>query len=341
MSALTDPAAPHSVHGMPWLRGQLEQYGQMITSGRLPHALSIEGPAGLGKTLLGMHLLHWLLCERPTAAGACGGCAECLLLAAGQHPDQIRIVPDSDSGRQIMVSTIRALSERLALRPQRRGRQVALLVPAEAMNESSANALLKTLEEPSEDSHLILVTHLPARLPVTLLSRCVRSAIAPPSTTMLRQWLQPQVTAGTDLDLLLGQCRGRPLQALAAIGSDRLAQWQRIRQWLERGLSGQLTPMAMARGLADQPDLTLEFLARLLEAEADSELAQASTNGKLGLTSSRRQSTLSAAWQACQLTSTQLGSGLRVDLALARVLQLCIQALSDSTPPPDYRRSIA
>jgi DNA polymerase-3 subunit delta' len=324
---------------MPWLQPQLQQYGQMIGSGRLPHALSIEGPAGLGKTLLGTHLLHWLLCERPTATGACGGCAECSLLAAGQHPDQILIVPDSDSGRQITVSAIRGLRDRLALRPQRRGRQVALIVPAEAMNESSANALLKTLEEPSEDSHLILVTHLPARLPVTLLSRCVRSAISRPLAALTRQWLERQVPSGTDLDLLLSQCGGRPLQAIEAIESNRLAQWQRIRQWLDRCLAGQATPMAAARALADQPDLVLDFLSRLLEAEAEAELAGSAA--KVGLTSSRRQSTLSAAWQACQLTSAQLGSGLRADLAMARVFQLCVQALVNEATPPDYRRSIA
>jgi DNA polymerase III subunit delta' len=320
---------------MPWLQAQLRQYGQMISNGRLPHALSIEGPAGLGKRLLGEHLLRWLLCGQPGASGACGRCADCLQLAAGQHPDQILIEPDSDSGRQITIKAIRTLSGRLALRPQRQGRQVALLVPAEALNEPAANALLKTLEEPSDDSHLILVSHQPTRLPITLRSRCVRSTIAPPPAAELRHWLADQTDAQTDLELILIQCAGRPLHALAALGGEQAAQWQQLRQIVEQCLSGRSSPMAGARSLAQTPDLALDFLAHMLEAAVAGELQPDSQSSQRGLTSARRQSTLWLAWQACRQASAQLGSGLREDLALAQVLDLCVQALG-----PDGTRRI-
>lgn len=312
---------------LPWLQPQLRQYGQMIVGGRLPHALSIEGPAGLGKRLLGEHLLRWLLCGDPAATGPCGRCADCQQLAASQHPDQILVEPDSDSGRQITIKAIRALSGRLALRPQRQGRQVALLVPAEALNEPAANALLKTLEEPSDDSHLILVSHQPTRLPITLRSRCVRSAIAPPSQEELRRWLVEQVGPQIDLELLLVQCAGRPLHALAALDGEQAALWQRLRQVVEQCLAGHSSPMAGARSLSQTPDQALDYLSRMLESAASDELRPDLQPGEPGLTSSRRQSTLWLAWQACRQASAQLGSGLREDLALAQVLELCVQAL--------------
>ena len=321
------------VRQMPWLASLLDQCQRMLRQARVPHALSIEGPAGLGKTALAEHLQAWLLCAQPVGHGPCGHCAECQLLAAGHHPDLIRQDPDSKSGRQITVDAVRSLRDRLTLRPQRQGRQVALLVPAEAMNESAANALLKTLEEPSADAHLLLVTHQPARLPITILSRCVRLTASVPDDSVQRTWLEAQ---GVTVDeVLLQQTSGRPLRAVAAQAQSLPAQWSQLQSVLDACASGRVSPAICAMQLGGQVDLLLDYLSRQLEWMAARQL-QPGSHG--GLTSSQWQSTLSDAWQACRRMAGELGSGLREDLALARILQLYCSVRREWKEDPGMRR---
>lgn len=331
---MNSPTKSLDVRQMPWMGDTLLQLGRMLTNDRFPHALSLEGQSGIGKELLSMHLQAWLLCARPQADGACGSCADCQLIAAGHHPDLIVLRPDSKSGRLITVAAIRALSERLALRPQRQGRQVALLLPAEAMNEAAANALLKTLEEPSGDAHLLLLSHQPARLPITVLSRCVRLRVSGPDSKPMQDWLRAQGVAVDEL--LLRQCAGRPLQALAAHEQGLIAQWHEIQAKLDACVDGRSTPLASAQALAAQSELALEYLSRSLEWEVAQQL-----QAPASLTSLPRQPTLPEAWRACRRMSTELGSGLREDLALAQVLRLYTQALRAAAEHRGLRRAMA
>ena len=123
------------------------------------------GRAGIGKRTLALNLARALLCETPGADGfACGTCASCRYVAAGQHPDLQLVEPfvvDDDGEVKVQdpipVDRIRALIEWVQLTSHRGRAKVAVIVPAEAMNLAAANALLKTLEEPPPSTYLILV----------------------------------------------------------------------------------------------------------------------------------------------------------------------------------------
>lgn len=209
----------------PWLLPAWERLQAHVEGGRLPQALLIHGPSGLGKAALAERFAHRLLC---TGAGTrpCGRCAGCHLLAAGTHPDYRRIAPE-EPGKPIRVDAIRRLIGDLALKAQYEGYRVSLIERAEQMNVSSANALLKTLEEPAEHNLIILVAEAPSRLPPTILSRCQKIAITPPTAAEAAHWLslrQPGIAA----DTLLNAAGGSPLRALALADSDVVERRRRV-----------------------------------------------------------------------------------------------------------------
>ena len=211
---------------------------------RWPHAMLITGPAGIGKRGLAGWLARVLLCETPRADGApCNVCPGCHYIGAGQHPD-LRIVDTYERSDDevkavewIVVDRIRALLQWAELTSHRGGAKVALIDPAERMNAAAANALLKTLEEPPANTHFLLVSHQPGRLPATIVSRCQRVAAPIPETVAARNWLAGQGIANAER--LLAQAHGAPLAALALASADY--QHER-RAWLT-ALS---TPRALA-----------------------------------------------------------------------------------------------
>ena len=202
----------------PWLRGIWAQLAPALAAGRLPHALLLAGPEGLGKMAFAQALGEALLCESPRPDHhACGHCRACRLLAAGSHPD-LHVVAPAEEGKAIRVDAIRELIGFAALTPQFGGRRVLRLAPAELLNVNAANALLKTLEEPAPGSHLILVSSRPARLLPTVRSRCQTIRFAPPPVAEARAWLAPRC-GEADAALLLALAAGSPLRALALAGA--------------------------------------------------------------------------------------------------------------------------
>lgn len=220
---------------------------------RWPHALLITGRRGIGKGILALHLAQALLCEQPNADGsACGHCPACGYVAAAAHPDLRTIEPierdeegNSNPVDMIVVDRIRELIEFTQLSTHRQRAKVALIVPAESMNASAANALLKTLEEPPPATYLMLVSHQPGRLPTTLVSRCRLFAAPEPDPETASAWLAAQGV--DDARLLLAQAGGAPLFALTLAD----AQVQRERQLLLDDLSHpeRLTPEALGARL--------------------------------------------------------------------------------------------
>ena len=192
---------------------------------RWPHALLITGPAGIGKRVLSAWLARVLLCETPRAdRSPCNLCPGCHYVSAGQHPD-LRIVDTYEQADDevkavewIVVERIRALMQWAELTSHRGGAKVALIDPAERMNTAAANALLKTLEEPPANTHFLLVSHQPGRLPATIISRCQRLAAPFPETIAARTWLTEHGI--DDAEPLLAQAHGAPLAALALANTD-------------------------------------------------------------------------------------------------------------------------
>ncbi|MDT8404192.1 DNA polymerase III subunit delta' [Sulfuriflexus sp.] len=207
---------------LPWQAHMWQQLQQRRHAGRLPHALLLSGPAGTGKLRFATAFAESLLCSTPGDDGsACGHCKACELVTAGSHPDWTTIAPE-EAGKAIKVDQIRSLADFTSLHAHYGGSKVVTLQPVEQMNHAAANSLLKTLEEPSANTVLLLVTANPQRLLPTIRSRCqVLHFECPPRAEALA-WLTTQL-AGRDGERLLEIAAGAPVMALELADSDLLA----------------------------------------------------------------------------------------------------------------------
>lgn len=177
----------------PWLAQQVAQLRRAKSANRFPTGLMIHDERGAGGEALAHFAAQLALCR--DAQAPCGQCRDCRFWLANQHPDFIEVVPIEDS-KYIRVEQVRELAAQLALTSHAGGASVALLNPADSMNANAANALLKTLEEPRAGVTLILLCSTPSLLPATVLSRCQRLRVMPPTRAASIAWLQGQRGAG-------------------------------------------------------------------------------------------------------------------------------------------------
>ena len=151
---------------------------------RVPSAYLFTGDSGIGKRLAALNLAKAVNCLHghdslfPAGDGrndaqigpdSCDACSSCRKIDAGTHPDLIMVSPEKG---EIRVDEIRAVTDALSLRAYEGKRKVAVIDDADTMNQSAANAFLKTLEEPPDDSLIILIASNSERLPETIRSRC-------------------------------------------------------------------------------------------------------------------------------------------------------------------------
>ncbi len=231
---------------------------------QLAHALLMAGPRGIGKFELASAFAESLLCEDLDASGlACGKCLACGWLAQGNHPDLRLLRPNAlaaeagaeagegeDAGKkkpsqQITIDQVRALDDFLHVGTHRHGVRVVLLNPAEAMNRSTANALLKSLEEPIASTLFILVCSEPHRLLPTIRSRCQAIPVHSPVRDLAGRWLRD---AGvSDAGNWLALAGGSPLLALELSGSGERVLLDSLLAQVSRGQG--LDPLAAAASL--------------------------------------------------------------------------------------------
>jgi DNA polymerase-3 subunit delta' len=310
----------------PWQQRVFDGALAALSEGRLGHALLFTGAAKMGKGQVAERLARRLLCATPGADGlACGRCRGCQLFAAGTNPD-LRIVTlevneKTDKLRsEILIEQVRDLGAWFALTPQMGGAQVALIHPADLMTTSASNALLKTLEEPSRERYLLLVTDRPGRLPATIRSRCQRLEFRMPPKAEAAAWLRAQGHGEAAVGPALEAARGHP-----GLAADWLAEGGLE---LRRGVAADLNALAAGkqpavelaqRWLADnQAELRLRFAAELALDGAVHRLAGGSAPG---LTLPGDFQKLSAWYDGINRAREQLGvPALRHDLALAGLL---------------------
>lgn len=218
----------------PWQDAAWQQWQTLRA--RLPHAILLHGPEGIGKTAFAEACAQSLLCETPAADGhACGSCDACGWFTQYSHPDYRRVRPeildDGEGGededgetetkkskstkapsKEIKIDQIRALSDFMNISTHRSGMRVITLYPAEALNTPAANSLLKMLEEPPPNTMFLLVTNSIDRLLPTILSRCRKFALAMPDRAAALQWLKEQQVK--DAPDWLAEQGGAPLAAL-------------------------------------------------------------------------------------------------------------------------------
>lgn len=239
----------------PW---QASLWQQMAGRSQHAHAYLLHGPAGIGKRALAERLMQRLLCQQPLGLDACGACKSCSLLKAGSHPDNYVLEPE-EADKAIKVDQVRDLVSFVVQTAQMGGRKVVLIEPAESMNINAANALLKSLEEPSGNTVLLLVSHQPSRLLPTVKSRCVQQACPLPSETMSVAWLAdalPECTEQERIELLT-LAAGSPLAAVNLQAQGVRAQRALVVDGVKKLLKGQQSPTQLAEGWKDIPLLLL------------------------------------------------------------------------------------
>jgi DNA polymerase-3 subunit delta' len=208
--------------GVPWLDAARRQIAGARRDGRLPHAILLYGPDGGGQAALALWTAQLALCESAQDE-PCGHCGSCVLFLAGNHPD-FHGVSIEEKATVIKVDQVRALCATLSMKSFRGRAKVGLLEPADKMNINANNALLKTLEEPPQETLLILVASRLDRLARTVISRCQRLRIRQPPVPAALAWLQGREDRD-DWPALLALAAGAPLRALelAASGTGDLA----------------------------------------------------------------------------------------------------------------------
>ena len=263
----------------PWLLKQRERL--LAQRG---HAWLLQGPSGLGQYALGLSLAQAWLCEQPSAPGACGICESCHLIGSRSHPDLVVLMPETEMlargwplpekaqaeiddkkrkpSREIRVDAMREAIE-FAQRTSGRGRGKAVLVyPAERMNAVTANALLKTLEEPPGDARFVLATDAAHLLLPTIRSRCLSHTLAWPPADEALAWLATQGLAGPQAAALLQAAGGRPAEALAlAEGKDSARRWSQLAPALARGDVAALADLPLPEAVARLQKLCHDLLA--------------------------------------------------------------------------------
>jgi DNA polymerase-3 subunit delta' len=300
----------------PWCDTLWQNLAARAAKGSLPHALLLCGPAGLGKRALAEMFVRARLCEAVQDDRACGTCRACRLLAAGTHPDRVLVALEENPRThklraEIVIDQIRALSARLAMSSQLGGWQIAVIDPAEAMNSPSQNALLKTLEEPTAASLIVLVADQPWRLTPTIRSRCQRLDFVVPQPEVARAWLATRGVAHPEA--VLAAAGGNPGQAWLLAERGGMQRRQDVARDLLAMAAGKGDARAIGRAWAeDEPAQRLEQASRLLEGALRS-LAQAT---RTRFDPGWDAATLAAASQRADQLRLQVNGPLRNDLAL-------------------------
>jgi DNA polymerase-3 subunit delta' len=255
-----------SADSLPWLQSAQQRLRDALALERLPHSLLLLSTPGLGAEQLANWITALALCEsrdrRP-----CGTCASCQLLRADSHPDS-HVVRLEEDAQQIKVDQVRGLIESLSLKSYRGGYKVGVIEGAESLNANGANAFLKTLEEPTANTVLIMIAAPSHRLPATIASRCLRLTLSTPAAEVAIEWLKRRVEADSPAaaamppwDAALGLAGGAPLLALAmdagAVAQLDADMQQSLRQ-LEAG-SVDVTLLA-ERWMHSNPKLRITWL---------------------------------------------------------------------------------
>jgi DNA polymerase-3 subunit delta' len=276
-SGADDNLAPLPIDLLPWHAAACDRLSAAMASGRLPHGLLLQGPAGVGKERFAAALGAALFCSgRGTRLEACGECAECRLSRAGNHPDLHWLRPPEDK-KSIGVDQVREVCARLAMTSMRRGYRVAIVSPAEKMTIAAQNALLKTLEEPAPNTVLVLVTARPSVLLATLRSRCQRIEVSRPESRLALDWLS--ATLGSVASpRLLAVAGGSPLKALA-LAPHFAALEEQMMGLLEAFLAGRIE---VTRAAADMQGeglpVRLDWLEAWLAGAVQASVGAASEN---------------------------------------------------------------
>jgi DNA polymerase III subunit delta' len=314
----------------PWLKGALNRLETAYAAQRLGHAWLIGGPAGSGKLNLALVFARRLLERGAKLELPDLGPEEAVAAYADRHtpadhhPDLHWLFPEEDK-TAISVEQIRGLGAELSLKAHAGGAKLVIFEPADGMTTAAANALLKSLEEPSADTYLLLLADQPGRLPATIRSRCQRLDVARPTTIEVAAWLgvRPE-----DLAAAWTLTGGAPLKVAAVIADNKSKETSKLSEQLTLISEDKAPIQAIVDSwVKGDPELALTWLTRELHQQIRARLAPGSTS-----VTDRAAVTLHNAWR--DLTLRRLfeqhekaerllglvGSGINLELGLQALL---------------------
>ena len=188
----------------------------LLSRDRMPHAMLLHGPVGVGKATVAAGLARALLCKN----AGCGACEDCSLFVAGNHPDyqiltqELRKDSKTEYKKHIVVDQVRRIAGVIALAPRLGARRVFLIDPADKMNAEAQNALLKTLEEPPPHAVMLLNASRPQVLAATVRSRCFALGFGPLRAESLARLLEARGFDRREALERAALAEGRPGRAL-------------------------------------------------------------------------------------------------------------------------------
>ena len=343
-----------SIKICPWLLEPLGQLEQVRLTGRFAHGWLLSGPKGIGKINLALVLAHRLLnaqTDSPQELGPEEGARamEERHEQADHHPDLHWVFPGAGENetdfparksvkrkrRTLGVDQIRdSLIKPLELTSLKGVAKVAILEHADAMTAPAANALLKTLEEPTAQTYLLLVSHQPGKLPATIRSRCQSFSIPRPPMLEALNWLSRSdtVTSKSDWRQLLVLAGGSPFQAMIFHSSKYISKNKILDDQFNLISKGELDPQTVAdQWVKDDLELALSWLSARLRESIQAQMAPAESPNP---TTAQGPDRLHNAWQGLpsralfhRLQSTEvllqqleLGKGVNADLAVRALL---------------------
>ena len=211
-----------SADSLPWLHSAQQRMRAALAAQRLPHSLLLLSAPGLGAEQLANWITALALCDS-RGSRPCGVCASCQLLRSDSHPHSYTVRLEEDA-HQIKIDQVRGLLESLSLKSYRGGYKVGVIEGAELLNANGANAFLKTLEEPTPNTVLVLIARPTHRLPATIASRCLRLSLSPPPAEAAIAWLnaipqQPKPPVPHSWGAALALAGGAPLLAVELDGA--------------------------------------------------------------------------------------------------------------------------
>lgn len=266
---------PRRVYDLFGQDAALEEAQAAIDSGRMHHAWMVSGPKGVGKASFAYRLARRLLGAQAQGAGGLASAPDdpvCRRLEALSHPDflLIRRPYNDKTGKlkgEIPVEEARRAPEFFSKSASGKGWRVCIVDSADELNTNSANALLKTLEEPPKRGILILIVNTPGRLLPTIRSRCRRLILRAPSIEATTQWLiETHAMNADDAQRAAALANGAPGRALALAETDAPSIKATIDTALEglprldRGAIAQITAAASRKGGEQIKPITLDFL---------------------------------------------------------------------------------
>lgn len=243
----------------PWLEANFLNLTKRSANGSLHHALILSGLQGIGKKDFSIDLAKYILCQNKKRHEACGVCQSCQLFNAESHPDFHQIL----SEKQIGVDLIRDAIQKLIGTAQLAGNKALIIFKADTMTEASANALLKTLEEPTSNTYLILVCDKPERLLPTILSRCEKITLHGPDISSCKKWLEENGCQGVS-DGLIKLYSNSPLTIVQRLADDKAIDYDEFCHAIRECQEGKIQATDLANKWSDDTVEILNWLKLLV-----------------------------------------------------------------------------